>query len=385
MAWVSPITILLIVSFSVFACAFIYVEKYWAKEPVFPVHLMRHRDIVTTYPVGVFRSIAQMGLMYGIPLHFQIVNGASSLDAGTRLVPAVVGNAIGGLLCGFMIHRSGKYEALTLSGLAFACLGYILIIFRWRQHVGWAETLYIFPGGFGMGVVISTTFIALTAGVAPLDFAVAGAGLYQAHGIGAALGSCVTMSVLQAALRPILAKSLKGIEASDEIIRRSIEDISYVRSLKDPLRDIVISSYVTSLTYTHDNLYSSVAEKGLDASSDEISLEAKPQRDGETFAQGGQTRFYKPIDTYEGIHRLDPNAEWTEKEEKLIVRKLDWKIYAWACFMFFALQLDRGNIVHALTDNMLPDLGLTTNNYNYGMTIFYISFLCAELPSQMIS
>ena len=65
MAWVSPITILLIVSFSVFACAFIYVEKYWAKEPVFPVHLMRHRDIVTTYPVGVFRSIAQMGVSFG--------------------------------------------------------------------------------------------------------------------------------------------------------------------------------------------------------------------------------------------------------------------------------------------------------------------------------
>ena len=43
--------------------------------------------------------------MYGVPLHFQIVNGASALDAGTRLVPAVVGNAMGGLLCGFMIHR----------------------------------------------------------------------------------------------------------------------------------------------------------------------------------------------------------------------------------------------------------------------------------------
>jgi hypothetical protein len=73
----------------------------------------------------------------------------------------------------------------------------------------------------------------------------------------------------------------------------------------------------------------------------------------------------------------------------LIVRhsryQVDWKICTWVCLMFFALQLDRGNISQALSDNMLQDLQMDTNNYNYGQAIFYTAFLFAEVPSQLIS
>ena len=94
---------------------------------------------------------------------------------------------------------------------------------------------------------------------------------------------------------------------------------------------------------------------------------------------------YAPIKEYEGYHRYDPSATWSPQEEGKLVRKLDFRIMFVACIMFFALQIDRGNIKQALSDNMLKNLHLTTNDYNTGMTIFYISFMCAELPSQLIS
>ncbi|KAG4031430.1 hypothetical protein MFRU_009g02030 [Monilinia fructicola] len=88
---------------------------------------------------------------------------------------------------------------------------------------------------------------------------------------------------------------------------------------------------------------------------------------------------------YECRHFFDPDFTWNEEEERRLVRRLDWRVCLWACVMFFGLQVDRGNLVQAVADNLLNDLGLSTNDYNTGNQIFLISFLLAELPSQLIS
>lgn len=70
---------------------------------------------------------------------------------------------------------------------------------------------------------------------------------------------------------------------------------------------------------------------------------------------------------YECRDAFDPDLEWDTKEERQIVRKLDWHVCTWACIMFFALQVDRGNLKQAVSADMLEELGLSTNDYNYGM------------------
>ncbi|KAG7099991.1 hypothetical protein E1B28_001783 [Marasmius oreades] len=88
---------------------------------------------------------------------------------------------------------------------------------------------------------------------------------------------------------------------------------------------------------------------------------------------------------YEGRHRYDPNFTWTASEELRVRRKVDLRIISWCWLMFLALDLNRKNINQAISDDLLPELEMNTNDFNYGQTILLVSFLAAELPSGLIS
>jgi MFS family permease len=84
---------------------FLITETYWAAEPVFPLHLLRKRNVITAYLLLGLQISAQFSLMYCVPLYFEVIDNASSAVAGAHLFPAVAGNTLGALLTGWVIHR----------------------------------------------------------------------------------------------------------------------------------------------------------------------------------------------------------------------------------------------------------------------------------------
>ena len=63
-------------------------------------------------------------------------------------------------------------------------------------------------------------------------------------------------------------------------------------------------------------------------------------KEGAVFETTEDVRYYKPIPTYEGFHRWDPDFEWEEHEEKKIVRQVCMRLRVY-CLLKMLMIADR--------------------------------------------
>ncbi|GAP82337.1 putative major facilitator superfamily transporter [Rosellinia necatrix] len=249
--WTHPIIFSLLGAGVLTLGVFVINEARWAEVPAFPLRLIKNRDILLPYITICCIAGAQTSLMYFVPLYFQVTSGASNTLAGLHLVPGVVGNAMGGLVAGSVIRRTGGYKAVILGSSLLASIGYTLLVVRWLGHTNWWESLYILPGGFGAGMSGSAVFVSLNAVVEPAHKAVVTSGLQLAMPIGMLIGvsagSAVMLDVLQRVLDKNLLEIGLGFESRAEIIRKSIANVDYIRQLPSHLGYIVVNGYVVAL------------------------------------------------------------------------------------------------------------------------------------------
>ncbi|KAL4782641.1 major facilitator superfamily domain-containing protein [Aspergillus varians] len=77
-------------------------------------------------------------------------------------------------------------------------------------------------------------------------------------------------------------------------------------------------------------------------------------------------------------------ADWSPDEEKKAKRKLDLLIMPILTLGFFCLQLDRGNMANAITDNFMEDVGINQDQFNIGQQMLSLGIVLTEIPSNMI-
>lgn len=60
--WNHPAIWILSISVAALGLLFLFIEGYIAKEPILPLELLVHRDVMTTYLVAALQAVAQYGV-----------------------------------------------------------------------------------------------------------------------------------------------------------------------------------------------------------------------------------------------------------------------------------------------------------------------------------
>jgi MFS family permease len=205
--------------------------------------------------IMLLQCSAQTSLMFAVPLYFQVTLNISNGIAGAHLVPAVVGNALGGIISGTIIRRTGRYKLLVVVATLVASTGFALLVVRWHGSTNWLESLYIFPCGFAMGTLQSALFISVQAGIDPSFSAISASLLYLAQPTGNVAGLAVASAVLQGTLKQGLSQRLAemGIQGETQlrIIKHASSDVRYIDTVEAPIAKAIVASYIKALTWTH--------------------------------------------------------------------------------------------------------------------------------------
>ncbi|KAI0146708.1 major facilitator superfamily domain-containing protein [Pestalotiopsis sp. NC0098] len=253
--WGHPVIVGLFAVGGLLLTAFFFVEKIWAREPIFPVRLLRNKNAVLCFLIAGCQLSAQLAMMYSVPLYFQVTQRSSSTIAGAHLFPAVVGNTIGALAVGYLIKKTGRYKALIIFATCAGMLSYFLLILRWRGNTNWAESLYIIPGGLGTGMTQTAVFIALQASIDAKDRGSATSALFLIGPMAVTIVMAIGSALIVAGLRDGLLVRLTALGLSDDSIQEAIAsaaaDVAYLDRAPPAIATAAVESYVEGIEYSH--------------------------------------------------------------------------------------------------------------------------------------
>jgi len=195
--WDSTKVIALLVVGCLMVLAFIYSEARIARYPLIPMGLFLNRSNIAALLVVFFHGFVFISAEYYMPLFLQSVLELDPLKSGLLLLPFIVTGAIGGVVCGIIIHRTGSFRPIMWVGTALLCLGFGLFI-SFDAHTTISRTVgFLLIGGLGSGILFEAPLIAVQSQVNQSDVATATSTLSFVRSMALAISVVVGGTIFQ--------------------------------------------------------------------------------------------------------------------------------------------------------------------------------------------
>ncbi|KAF5363586.1 hypothetical protein D9756_000549 [Leucocoprinus leucothites] len=262
LAWSHPLIASLLSSSVVFGFVFVYVEKHWAPYPVMPLRLMTQRTPLAVSISNLLTSMTAFSMLYNVPLVSRL--------CWISWTPPNIGSQV--FLRGqTRASRESWSSSFTPLGKFPSWSIYIDTVtiespkgcnfhrkrLRRVDHEAHRKTLHANSGFittdylrehscFGMASFITSTLIAMIAGVYREDMAVATGITYLFRTTGQVLGVSLSGAVLQGVLLQRLRARITG-PGADKIIYLIQHTTDIIPTLDPVTRQAAVDSYADAL------------------------------------------------------------------------------------------------------------------------------------------
>ncbi|KAF9057745.1 vacuolar amino acid permease [Panaeolus papilionaceus] len=251
--WTSPLVIGFLTASIVFGTLFVHVEKNWAPYPVMPLRLITQRTPLAVSVSNLLMSMSAFSMLmypnlqlYNAPLYFSAVRLESTAMAGFHLLPHSVAISVGSVFAGWFMRRTGKLYTLTLVSAGLSMLASLLASCWNEKSSAFHLWVDLIPQGFGMASFITSTLIAMIAGVYKADMAVATGITYLFRTTGQVLGVSLSGAVFQGILLRKLRDRIQG-PGSEEVSFPLFHTAQIIPTLDPHLRKAAVDSYADAL------------------------------------------------------------------------------------------------------------------------------------------
>jgi MFS family permease len=136
-AWDSAMVVGLIVGFVLIFLVFIVWELYIGERAVLPRRILSQRTVLQPSAFQFFFSASYLTVLYYLPIYFQSIDNKTAISSGFLNLPLVIALALGSMVSGVVVSRTGHAAPFMIAGAILATIG--------------AGLIYTFDMGTGTG------------------------------------------------------------------------------------------------------------------------------------------------------------------------------------------------------------------------------------------
>lgn len=230
--WTHPLVLITVPCSLVALTAFIYIELYYAVEPIIPVRLLTLRTVASCCWLNFFILAFAVPLLFYLPIWLQIVRDLSTSQTGLRTIAWATGASLGSLGAGIIVRRTGRYYWLMISNQTTKIIMAILIVMLFTADMQpWIPFVVFFFCGMSVTAGLTIALPPMIAAVSHEQQAVITSASYLFRSVGGTIGSAIAGVVFQNSFKNGLWDKFGDYPNAEQRIRAIRDNPDVIRGL----------------------------------------------------------------------------------------------------------------------------------------------------------